>query len=468
MFLKTDYTMRRGLMLKSNIFRQYDIRGIYGAELDEESAYRIARALAAKAVRQGCRRILVGRDNRESSNSLRQITLNALIDSGCEVVDIGLVITPIFYFAARHLDIKAGLMITASHNPAEYNGFKILLGETTIYGEEIQELRFLAENRDFVSGNQGKLTEVNVIDEYVKMIKEKIKLGPKKLKIVVDCGNGTASIFAPRVFRELGCEVVELYCDSDPTFPHHHPDPVAVENCQDLIRLVKQEQADVGIGLDGDGDRVGVVDSLGNIIWGDLLMVLFWREILPKYPGTECIVEVKCSQSLIDEIYQLGGRPLISPTGHSLIKAKMKELGAVFTGEMSGHIFFADEYYGFDDALYASARLLRILSYSEKGLDELLQDVPKYYNTPEIRIKSTDEQKYLVVEKVLNHFRSRYQVIEVDGARIIFPDGWGLVRVSNTGPELIIRCEGNTPEALAQIQEELFGFLGTLGIQIVN
>jgi len=455
-------------MLKSNIFRQYDIRGIYGAELDEESAYRIARALAAKAVRQGCRRILVGRDNRESSNSLRQITLNALIDSGCEVVDIGLVITPIFYFAARHLDIKAGLMITASHNPAEYNGFKILLGETTIYGEEIQELRFLAENRDFVSGNQGKLTEVNVIDEYVKMIKEKIKLGPKKLKIVVDCGNGTASIFAPRVFRELGCEVVELYCDSDPTFPHHHPDPVAVENCQDLIRLVKQEQADVGIGLDGDGDRVGVVDSLGNIIWGDLLMVLFWREILPKYPGTECIVEVKCSQSLIDEIYQLGGRPLISPTGHSLIKAKMKELGAVFTGEMSGHIFFADEYYGFDDALYASARLLRILSYSEKGLDELLQDVPKYYNTPEIRIKSTDEQKYLVVEKVLNHFRSRYQVIEVDGARIIFPDGWGLVRVSNTGPELIIRCEGNTPEALAQIQEELFGFLGTLGIQIVN
>ncbi len=455
-------------MLKSNIFRQYDIRGIYGAELDEESAYRIARAFAAKAVRQGCRRILVGRDNRESSNSLRQITLNALIDSGCEVVDIGLVITPIFYFAARHLDIKAGLMITASHNPAEYNGFKILLGETTIYGEEIQELRFLAENRDFVSGNQGKLTEVNVIDEYVKMIKEKIKLGPKKLKIVVDCGNGTASIFAPRVFRELGCEVVELYCDSDPTFPHHHPDPVAVENCQDLIRLVKQEQADVGIGLDGDGDRVGVVDSLGNIIWGDLLMVLFWREILPKYPGTECIVEVKCSQSLIDEIYQLGGRPLISPTGHSLIKAKMKELGAVFTGEMSGHIFFADEYYGFDDALYASARLLRILSYSEKGLDELLQDVPKYYNTPEIRIKSTDEQKYLVVEKVLNHFRSRYQVIEVDGARIIFPDGWGLVRVSNTGPELIIRCEGNTPEALAQIQEELFGFLGTLGIQIVN
>ncbi len=455
-------------MIKHNIFRLYDIRGIVDEDLTEEAVYRIARALATKAAGRGYKKIVLGRDNRMSSPRLRDITIKALLDSGFDIVDLGVVITPIFYFAARHLDIKAGLMITASHNPSEYNGFKMLLGETTIYGEEIQEVRQLAEKENFVSGPEGSLTEIDIIDDYINMIKEKIQLGPKRLKVVVDCGNGTASLFAPRLFRELGCQVVELYCESDPTFPNHHPDPVAVENCQDLIKVVHGEQADLGIGLDGDGDRLGVVDRQGNIIWGDMLMIIFWREILPLYPGTDCIVEVKCSQSLIDEIRQLGGNPLLYKTGHSLIKGKMKEIGAVFTGEMSGHIFFADEYYGFDDALYAAARLLRILSHSDQDLGQLLADVNKYYTTPELRVKSTDENKFLVVEQVLQHFRPLYEVLDVDGARILFPRGWGLVRASNTGPELIVRCEGSTPEALEEIKGELFTFLQSLGIEVVS
>ena len=428
-------------MIKANIFRQYDVRGVVDQELTEEAAYRIARAVATQAAARNWPKILLGMDNRKSSPHLREVVVKGLLDSGCEVIDLGVVVTPIFYYAARYLEVNAGLMITASHNPGEYNGFKILLGEGTIYGEEIQALRRLAESGEFVTGSDGSVNQVDVVDDYINMIKEKIQLGPKKIKVVVDCGNGTASFFAPRLFRELGCSVVELYCESDPDFPNHHPDPVAVENCQDLIRVVQEENADLGIGLDGDGDRLGVVDRQGNIIWGDMLMILFWREILPKYPGTQCIVEVKCSQSLIDEINRLGGKPLIYKTGHSLIKARMREIGAVFTGEMSGHLFFADEYYGFDDALYAAARLLRILSYSEQDITALLADVPKYYATPEIRVKSTDEEKFQVVEQVLEHFQSRYQVIDVDGARILFPDGWGLVRASNTGPELIVRCE---------------------------
>ena len=453
-------------MIKANIFRQYDVRGVVDQDLTEAAAYRIARAVATQAAARNWHKILLGRDNRKSSPRLREVVVKGLLDSGCEVVDLGVVVTPIFYFAARHLDINAGLMITASHNPAEYNGFKILMGEGTIYGEEIQDLRRLAESGKFITDSGGIVTQVNVVEDYMDMIKEKIQMGPKKIKLVVDCGNGTASLFAPRLFRELGCSVVELYCESDPEFPNHHPDPVAVENCQDLIRVVQEEEADLGIGLDGDGDRLGVVDRQGNIIWGDMLMILFWREILPKYPGSQCIVEVKCSQSLIDEIDRLGGTPQIYKTGHSLIKARMREIGAVFTGEMSGHLFFADEYYGFDDALYAAARLLRILSNSEQDITALLADVPEYYATPEIRVKSSDEEKFQVVEKVLKHFQSRYQVIDVDGARILFPNGWGLVRASNTGPELIVRCEGKTPNGLESIKRELFSFLNQISVRV--
>ncbi|NLJ72289.1 MAG: phosphomannomutase/phosphoglucomutase, partial [Syntrophomonadaceae bacterium] len=268
----------------------------------------------------------------------------------------------------------------------------------------------------------------------------------------------------PEIFRLLGCEVVELYCDSDPNFPNHHPDPVNPNNMQDLIKEVRKHQADLGIGIDGDGDRIGVVDNAGNLVFGDILMILFWRDILPRYKGAKAIVEVKCSQSLIDEIIRLGGEPIIYKTGHSLIKAKMKEVNAIFTGEMSGHMFFADDYYGFDDALYASARLLALLSHQDKSLSDLLADIPRYYATPEIRVKSTDAEKFSLVAQVLNHFKNIYEVIDIDGARIIFPHGWGLVRASNTGPELIVRCEGNSPENLSKIKNELFSFLSNLGL----
>ena len=394
----------------------------------------------------------------------RDIAIKAAQATGCDVVSLGEVITPLFYFAAHHFDIKAGIMITASHNPKEYNGLKLFLDDSTIYGEQIQHLYRLVIEQDFITGESNRIENIDIFPIYAQMISEKIIMGNNKQKVVIDCGNGTASLFAPEIFRLLGCEVVELYCDSDPNFPNHHPDPVNPNNMQDLIKEVRKHQADLGIGIDGDGDRIGVVDNAGNLVFGDILMILFWRDILPRYKGAKAIVEVKCSQSLIDEIIRLGGEPIIYKTGHSLIKAKMKEVNAIFTGEMSGHMFFADDYYGFDDALYASARLLALLSHQDKSLSDLLADIPRYYATPEIRVKSTDAEKFSLVAQVLNHFKNIYEVIDIDGARIIFPHGWGLVRASNTGPELIVRCEGNSPENLSKIKNELFSFLSNLGL----
>jgi phosphomannomutase/phosphoglucomutase len=287
------------------------------------------------------------------------------------------------------------------------------------------------------------------------MLREKIRLGSRRLRAVVDCGNGTASVIAAVALRDLGVEVIPLYCDSDPSFPNHHPDPVDPKNLRDLIETVRSERADLGIGFDGDGDRVGVVDDQGMIVWGDQLMILFWREILPAYPGADAIIEVKCSQALVDEVRRLGGKPFFYKTGHSLIKAKMREIGAVFTGEMSGHIFFADEYYGFDDAVYAAARLLRILSNTARPLSALLADVPRYHTTPEIRVPCPDDRKFDVVAQLVEQFKQRYEVVDVDGARVLFPDGWGLVRASNTQPVLVLRAEARTPGALEQIKATL-------------
>ncbi len=446
------------------IFRQYDIRGIVDKDLGEVEVDRISRAFAAYAFEHGQTQILLGYDNRHSSPRFRDIAAQALVESGLQVVDLGMVVTPIFYFASHHLNIPAGMMITASHNPSEYNGFKLLLGESTIYGEQIQEIQRRAEAGTFRLADGGSIVPHSVNQAYHDMIVEKIKMGPRKLKVVVDCGNGTASLFAPQILRSLGCEVLEIYCDSDPDYPNHHPDPVNPKNMTDLVDMVLDCRADLGIGLDGDGDRLGVVDAEGNMIWGDMLMILFWRELLPRYPGIQAIVEVKCSQSLIDEIERLGGQPLMYKTGHSLIKAKMKEIDAIFTGEMSGHMFFADEYYGYDDAIYAAARLLSLLSNQEKSLAELLEDVPRYYSTPEIRLPSSDDTKFEQVEAVIKHFEPRYDIIKIDGARILFPKGWGLVRASNTGPELIVRCEGNTPQALKEIKTELFAYLTQIGL----
>lgn len=437
------------------IFRQYDIRGVYGEELTDEATEKIGAAFGAFIRNKGINKAIVGMDNRTSSPRLKSAVIQGLCSAGADVVDIGTVITPIFYYSTIHLGVPAGIMVTASHNPAEYNGFKIQFGDRTLYGPELQEIRTLALKGSPGHGT-GRCEQRSVADVYIAMIADKVRLGRRKLKVVVDTGNGTAGLFAPAVLERLGCEVIPLYCDSDPAFPHHFPDPTRVDNMQDLIQSVKEHHADLGLGFDGDGDRLGAVDETGRIIWGDKLMVLFWREILARHPGADAIVEVKCSDLLVDEIRRLGGKPVFYKTGHSLIKAKMKEMNAVFTGEMSGHMFFADEYYGYDDALYAAGRLLRILSNTGRTLHELLDDLPQSYASPEIRVPCPESEKAYYVEKARREFgRIASDIVDVDGVRARFEDGWGLVRASNTGPELIVRYEGRSIEASNHIKRAI-------------
>jgi len=449
-----------------SIFREYDIRGVVGQDLNAEVAEAIARAYGAWLKRRGTptKQVVVGQDNRASSPAIAGAAITGLRRSGFDVVDVGTVITPVFYFARVHFRIDGGVMVTASHNPSQFNGFKLAHGFGTLYGEEIQEVRRLIDVRGEggvpTGAATGAIERRDAVGPYLAMLREKIRLGPRRLRVVVDCGNGTASLIAPQALADLGCEVIPLYAESDPAFPHHHPDPTQPENLRDLIAYVRRERADVGIGLDGDGDRIGVVDERGEIIWGDILMILFWREILPKYPGTVGIVEVKCSQALYDEIARLGGRPIFYRTGHSLIKAKMKEVGAVFTGEMSGHMFFADEYYGFDDAVYAAARLLRILSHADRPLSALLADVPRYPSTPEVRVDCPDNVKFDVVQRVSGEFAREHQVIDIDGARVVFAEGWGLIRASNTQPALVLRAEALTASGLERIKGAIESALG--------
>jgi len=442
----------------AQIFREYDIRGLVASEITPEVAAAIGRAFTLYLHKRGVTGpVIIGRDNRLSSPALRDAVADALAEAGCHVFDLGIVITPVFYFARVHLGVDGGgVMITASHNPPEYNGMKLATGAApaTLYGEEIQKVRRLA-GRGTPSATRGRVTEDDVLPAYRQMLREKIALGPRRLRVAVDCGNGTASLIAPDAIDAWGCETLRQHCDSDPTFPHHHPDPVKEENVRDLVELVRREGCDLGIGFDGDGDRIGVVDDQGTIIWGDTLMALFWREILPRHPGTPAIIEVKCSQALVEEVERLGGRPLFYRTGHSLIKAKMREIGAVFTGEMSGHMFFADEYYGYDDAVYAAGRLLRILSHSDAPLSALLASIPRYPITPEVRVDAPDEVKFEVVRRLTEEFKRRYDVIDVDGARVLFPGGWGLIRASNTQPALVLRAEAHDPAALDRIKGDI-------------
>jgi phosphomannomutase/phosphoglucomutase len=439
--------------LNPEIFREYDIRGVVGVDLTPEVSAQIARAYAAVMRPQGGP-VVVGRDNRTHSPVLADAASAALAASGCRVVDIGTVISPIFYYARTLWDIDAGIMVTASHNPPEFNGFKLGGRSGTLYGEEIQQIRRRAEAGPFVAGSGGREVR-DAAAPYLAMLRDRVRLGPRRLRVALDCGNGTASLFAPEALAAWGVEVFPLYCESDPSFPHHHPDPVDARNLTDLIALVRRERCDLGIGLDGDGDRLGIVDDHGAIIWGDLLMVLYWREILPRHPGADVLVEVKCSQALVEEARRLGGRPFFYRTGHSVIKAKMREIGAVFAGEMSGHMFFADEFYGFDDALYAAGRLLRILSQGDRPLSALLADVPRYPITPEVRVACPDDRKFTVVAALVEEFKRDHDVVDVDGARVLFGDGWGLVRASNTQPVLVVRAEAQTPEALTRITQAL-------------
>jgi phosphomannomutase/phosphoglucomutase len=439
--------------MNPQIFREYDIRGIVGRDFDAADVERIGLAFGTYVRQRGGKRLAVGRDHRLSSESFRAALSKGLQATGCDIVDVGLVPTPLLYFSLFHLNTDGGCMITASHNPAEYNGIKLCFGQGALHGDEIQRIGRLAEHGPFTEGVSQR-TEAEVRSPYMAYITNQIQLR-RPLRVVVDAGNGTSGLVIQELLRRLGCEVYELFCDVDGTFPNHHPDPTVPENLTDIIREVKVRQADVGLAYDGDSDRLGVIDERGEIIWGDRLLVLFAREILSRRPDAKVIFDVKCSQVLVDDIRQHGGRPIMWMTGHSLIKKKLYEEQAALAGEMSGHLFFADGYFGYDDALYASCRLLQILDRTNAPLSSLLADLAVTYSTPEIRVTCADEDKFLVVEQLKTRFQQGDQVREVitiDGARLVFSDGWGLVRASNTQPALVLRFEATTAERLEAIQ----------------
>lgn len=434
------------------IFREYDIRGVVDRDLTLEIVRRLGQGFGTYMARLGRKRLVVGRDGRLSSKTFGKALMDGLLSTGCDVIDIGLCPTPVYYFSLFHLDQEGGIMVTGSHNPPEFNGLKISVGKSTLFGEEIQHLGKLVQQGEFITGKQGALSEKEIIRPYQEYIKKNISL-KKKLKVVIDAGNGTAGLVAGSLLRDLGCEVEELYCEVDGHFPNHFPDPTIPENLKDLARRVKESRADAGMGYDGDADRIGVVDEQGNILWGDQLMILFAREILNKKKGATFVAEVKCSQNLYDDIERRGGKAIMWKTGHSLIKEKMKVENAALGGEMSGHIFFADRYFGYDDAIYASCRLLELLSKTEKGLSQLLSDVPKTIITPEIRVACPDEIKFNVVAKVKEELRGEFPIIDVDGVRVKFKEAWGLVRASNTQPVLVLRFEALNEKRLQEIKK---------------
>jgi phosphomannomutase / phosphoglucomutase len=437
--------------MNTNIFREYDIRGIVGEHLTNETVAILAKAIGTYFVRNGAKRIAVGFDARKSSPVFRDILIKGFSECGLDCVDIGRVPTPVLYFAVFTKNVDGGVMITGSHNPPNHNGFKINLGKSSVYGSQIQEIKDLAIKLDFEKGT-GKVEEIDVLNDYKREISSRIKLGNRKLKVVMDGGNGMGGVTAVPIYEKLGVDLIKLFTEPDSNFPNHHPDPTVAENLQDVIREVTANKADIGIAFDGDGDRIGAVDENGRIIWGDELMILLAREVLRENPKATIIAEVKCSNTLYDEIEKLGGNAIMCKAGHSIIKAKMKETNALLAGEMSGHIFFADKFYGFDDACYVGLRVLEILSKTDKTLSELLSDIPKTFSTPEIRIDCSDETKFDVVQKIADHFKKTNKVITIDGARIVFENGWGLVRASNTQAILVLRFEADTEKNLAEIQ----------------
>jgi phosphomannomutase/phosphoglucomutase len=440
-------------MLKPTIFREYDIRGIADAELLSDDVAALGQALGTYLRRHGGPNLSLGRDTRLSSTRLRDALMRGLKASGCHVTDIGIQPTPLLYYSTVHTKADGGVMITGSHNPPEFNGFKAVLGAGTIYGEAIQKLRCMIETGDLDRG-EGSETTADVATPYVDEISAQFHF-PRRLRVVVDAGNGVGGPVAHRVLERLNVEPVEMFFEMDGHFPNHHPDPTVPRNLESLIARVRETKADLGIAFDGDADRIGAVDEFGNILWGDQLMILYAREILIRKPGATFIGEVKCSQLLYDDIAARGGNPIMWKTGHSLIKAKMKESHAELAGEMSGHMFFADRYHGYDDAIYAACRLMEIVANSSRPLSTLLSDLPRTVTTPEIRFDCPDEIKFDVVRLASAELRSRHKTVDVDGVRVLFPNGWGLVRASNTQPVLVMRFEATTPELLAQYRREV-------------
>jgi phosphomannomutase/phosphoglucomutase len=450
-------------MLKSTIFREYDIRGIADQELLSPEVTDLGRALGTYIQRQSGNSINVGRDCRLSSTRLRDALVEGLLDAGCEVTDIGTVPTPLLYFSAVHLEADGAIMITGSHNPSEFNGFKTVCGSGTLHGEAIQDIRRMIEIRDFSQG-RGSRRDMDVTTQYIDEIAPQFELA-RRIKVVLDAGNGTAGPVMHRFLSRLNVDARELFFEMDGHFPNHHPDPTVPENLNALRAAVRAGKADLGIAFDGDSDRIGAVDENGHVIYGDMLLLIFGREILTRKPGSTFIGEVKCSQILYDELKRLGGNPIMYKTGHSLIKAKMKQEHAELAGEMSGHMFFADRYFGYDDALYAACRLIEIVSKSGKPLSAQLEGLPKTVTTPEIRVDCPDETKFDVVARVAQQFRSTHNVVEVDGARVLFDKGWGLLRASNTQPVLVMRFEADSAELLAQYQAELESVLDKAKLQ---
>lgn len=436
--------------MNPRIFREYDIRGLVKEDLHPDVVEKIGKGVGTTIRRLGGKTVTLGWDVRESSETFRNLIADALTSTGCDVIEIGSVPTPVAYFSLHHLNPDGGVMITGSHNPPEYNGFKLSAGKHSLYGEKIQELRQLIEKEDFETGS-GSRREENVQDAYVEKIKGLVSIN-RPVKVVLDGGNGCFGITGPRLIRELGLDPVEQFCEPDGTFPNHHPDPTVEKNMLPLMQRVKQEKADVGIGFDGDVDRLGVVDETGRLLWGDELLILFARSVLKNHPGTAVVGEVKCSQNLYDDIKKRGGQPHMSAAGHSLIKKKMRETGALLAGEMSGHICFADNYYGYDDAIFAACRLLEIVANSDQTLSQMLADLPVTYNTPEIRIDCPDDLKFKLVAELTERFRKDHEVIDIDGVRVSFDGGWALVRASNTQPVLVLRAEATTPEKLEEIK----------------
>ena len=444
-------------MLKSTIFREYDIRGVADTELLSPDIVDLGRALGTLLQRKSGRSINLGRDCRLSSSRLRDALLQGLVESGCEVTDIGVVPTPVLYFSAVHLEANGAVMITGSHNPSEFNGFKTVCGTGTLHGESIQEVRRIIETRDFLHGH-GSHADMDVIPAYLDAVAPQFDF-KRRVKVVLDAGNGTAGPVAHRLFQRLNCEVTELFFEMDGHFPNHHPDPTVPANLKHLQDAVRARKADLGIAFDGDSDRIGAIDENGEVVYGDMLLLIFGREILTRKPGATFIGEVKCSQLLYDELKRLGGNPIMFKTGHSLIKAKMKQEHAELAGEMSGHMFFADRYFGYDDALYAACRLIEIVDRSGKPLSAQLAGLPKLVSTPEIRVDCPDESKFQVVERVARRFKSTHRVIDVDGVRVLFEHGWGLLRASNTQPVLVMRFEAENQDWLQKYQQELEAML---------
>ena len=434
------------------IFRAYDIRGVVPETLTAETAYWIGRAIGSESLAKGEPHVSVGRDGRLSGPALVERLIQGVADSGCQVSDVGLVPTPALYYAANVLKGKSGVMLTGSHNPSNYNGFKIVIAGDTLANEQIQALHTRLKTNDLTWG-EGSIERVDILSRYADEITGDIKLG-KKLKVVVDCGNGAAGVIAPQLLEALGCEVIPLFCEVDGNFPNHHPDPGKPENLVDLIAKVKETNADLGLAFDGDGDRVGVVTNTGTMVFPDRLLMLFAQDVLERNPDAEIIFDVKCTRRLTPLIKEYGGRPLMWKTGHSLIKKKMKETGALLAGEMSGHIFFKERWFGFDDGIYSAARLLEILSKQHDTAEELFKTFPNDISTPEINIDVTDESKFSIIDALHDaQWGETAELTSIDGVRVDYPHGWGLVRASNTTPVLVLRFEADTEAELQRIKD---------------